>query len=247
MRLLSRARPRAARRMRRPSSRAHLRLSGAGYVRHTMTPLAPEATIRLGEFAPALGLDLVAIAILAYAIYYRRHGRRDLLTAYVCFNVGLFAVVTAMAAGGEIVSIGLGLGLFGALSIIRLRSEEISYVEVAYFFASLALGIVNAIQPGTLVFAVVLNGVVLAAMFGMDRLEPRRGVRRVTVVLDEIWTDATALVAELERRLGVEVVEASMVAVDFVRETMTVEARVVPAAQGAAADDERARLAHLDR
>ncbi|HWG57045.1 MAG TPA: DUF4956 domain-containing protein, partial [Gaiellaceae bacterium] len=189
-----------------------------------MTQTSSQA-IPFGEFAPALLLDVVAIAVLAYAIYYRRHGRRDLLTAYVCFNIGLFAVVTAMAAGGEIVSIGLGLGLFGALSIIRLRSEEISYVEVAYFFAALALGIVNAIRPGSIGFAVLLNGVVLLAMFAMDRLEPHRGVRRMTLVLDEVRTDDVSLRAELERRLGFTVVETTVVGVDYVRETMTVDVR----------------------
>jgi hypothetical protein len=191
-----------------------------------MTP--PSTNVDLGEFVPALGIDLVAIFLLAYVIYFRRHERRDLLTAYVCFNVGLFAVVTAMAAGGEIVSIGLGLGLFGALSIIRLRSEEISYVEVAYFFAALALGIVNAIHPGSLPFTAALNGVVLGAIFAMDRLEPQRGVRRLTLVLDEIRTDDAGLRAELERRLGFVVVEAALVAVDYVRETMTVDVRYVP-------------------
>jgi hypothetical protein len=191
-----------------------------------MTP--PADTIPLWGFVPALAIDLVAIALLAYGIYFRRHARRDLLTAYVCFNVGLFAVVTAMSAGGEIVSIGLGLGLFGALSIIRLRSEEISYVEVAYFFASLALGIVNGIQPGTLTFALVLNGVVVGVMFLMDRLEPHRGVRRLTLVLDEIRVEEAELRAEIERRLGFEVVATSIVSIDYVRELMSVEAKYVP-------------------
>ncbi|HZG35432.1 MAG TPA: DUF4956 domain-containing protein [Gaiellaceae bacterium] len=191
-----------------------------------MTP--PRDSIPLDEFIPALGVDLVAIFLLAYVIYFRRHERRDLLTAYVCFNVGLFAVVTAMAAGGEVVSIGLGLGLFGALSIIRLRSEEISYIEVAYFFAALALGIVNGIHAGSTAFTVLLNGVVIGAMFAMDRLEPHRGVRRLTLVLDEVRTEDTALRAELERRLGFEVVAATIMSVDYVREVMTVEARYLP-------------------
>lgn len=38
---------------------------------------------------------------------------------------------------------GLGLGLFGVLSIIRLRSSEISQHEVAYYFASLAIGLIS--------------------------------------------------------------------------------------------------------
>ena len=44
-----------------------------------MTP--PAESIPLWGFAPALAIDLVAIALLAYGVYFRRHARRDLLTA----------------------------------------------------------------------------------------------------------------------------------------------------------------------
>lgn len=37
----------------------------------------------------------------------------------------------------------LGLGLFGVLSIIRLRSEELAQHEIAYYFAALALGLIG--------------------------------------------------------------------------------------------------------
>lgn len=39
------------------------------------------------RFGADLAIDAAAIAILAYAVYFRRHRRRDLLMAYVCFNV----------------------------------------------------------------------------------------------------------------------------------------------------------------
>jgi hypothetical protein len=72
----------------------------------------------------ALATDLVAIALLAYLIYFRRYYRRDLLLAYVALNVGVLAV-TILLTGAQ-AGIGLGLGLFGILSIIRLRSDQIT-------------------------------------------------------------------------------------------------------------------------
>jgi hypothetical protein len=71
-----------------------------------------------------LASDLAAIVLLAYAVYFRRYHRRDLLLAYVALNVGVFAV-TVLLAGAQ-AGIGLGLGLFGILSIIRLRSDQIT-------------------------------------------------------------------------------------------------------------------------
>ena len=96
-----------------------------------------------------LASDLLAIALLAYVVYFRRYHRRDLLLAYVALNVGVLAVTTMLT--GTQAGIGLGLGLFGILSIIRLRSDQITQEEVAYYFVALALGLVNGpARPGWL-------------------------------------------------------------------------------------------------
>ncbi len=43
-------------------------------------------------------VDVVALAALV-ALYVRRHSGRELLMVYVCFNIGLFAALTAITAG----------------------------------------------------------------------------------------------------------------------------------------------------
>ncbi len=152
------------------------------------------------DFAADFGLDAAAIGLLACVIYFRRHRRRDLMMAYVCFNVALFVVVKVLGASSEASGLAFGLGLFGALSIIRLRSEELSYVEVAYFFSALALGIVNGVGLPDRLYAAMLDAVVLLAMYAMDHLAPRRDVRRLTLILDEACADEATLRDELERR-----------------------------------------------
>ena len=45
-------------------------------------------------------------------------------------------------------TVGLGLGLFGVLSIIRLRSDELGQHEIAYYFAALAIGLIGGLGTG---------------------------------------------------------------------------------------------------
>ena len=71
--------------------------------------------------------DLAAISILTFALYLRRHRRRDLVVSYLGMYVGVLAVATALS--GSAAGLGLGLGLFGVLSIIRLRSTELAQHE----------------------------------------------------------------------------------------------------------------------
>lgn len=175
-----------------------------------------------------LGIDLIAIAVLAYAVYFRRHRRRDLLMAFVCFNVALFAVMTVLASGSGATALALGLGLLGALSIIRLRSEELGFVEVAYFFSALALAIVNGVGNGRPLYAALLSVVVVGTMYVMDHLEPHRNVGRMALVLDQVYADEAAMRAEVERRLGVAVIAVTVNRIDYVRDVTRLEVQYVP-------------------
>ena len=181
-----------------------------------------------GTFFGNLGLDLAAIAILAYGIYYQRHRRRDLLMAYVSFNVALFLVVTVLAHGEGEVGLAVGLGLFAALSLIRLRSEELSYVEVTYFFCSLALAIINGFGLSDRLDTALLNAILLVTVYSVDRVSPPQKIQRMRLILDAVYNDESLLRAELERRLGAEIVEVNVREVDFVRETTQLDARYIP-------------------
>lgn len=193
--------------------------------------MSGESVVQAGLSYQRLGLglavDLVAITVLAYLVYFRRHHRRELLMAFVCFNVALFAVVTVLATGNATTGLALGLGLLGALSIIRLRSRELSFTDVAYFFSSLALAIVNGVGIGNRPYAALLSAIVVGTMYVMDHLEPHRNVQRMELVLDQVYANETALRAEVERRLGVDVVAATVNQVDYVRDVTQLEVQYV--------------------
>ena len=92
--------------------------------------------------------DLLAITVLVFGLYFPRYRRRDMVVAILGLNVGVMAVATALSTAE--VSAGLGLGLFGVLSIIRLRSSELAQEDIAYYFTALAIGLLGGISvsPG---------------------------------------------------------------------------------------------------
>jgi uncharacterized protein DUF4956 len=42
------------------------------------------------DYAIDFGVDLIAVFLLAYVLYLRRHRRADLLLAYAALNIGIF-------------------------------------------------------------------------------------------------------------------------------------------------------------
>ena len=143
-----------------------------------------------------IGADLVALMLLVGALYIPRHGRRDLVAAYIGVNVGVLAV-TLLLSTSDNVGAGLGLGLFGVLSIIRLRSSSLAQGEVAYFFAALALGLLGGIKTH-LIIVTILMALILASLWVGDHPALMRRNRNQTVTLDRAISNENELITELE-------------------------------------------------
>lgn len=170
-----------------------------------------------------VALDVIAIAILAFAVYFPRHRRRDLTVAIVGVNVGVVAV--SMVLGSSTVGAGLGLGLFGVLSIIRLRSREIEQSEIAYYFGSLALGLIAGLSGSVTWLSASLMALVVATMAIIDSPALFRRYREQTLVLDRAIADEDAIRAHVEELLGCRVHVVDVKNLDLVSDTTTVGVR----------------------
>jgi hypothetical protein len=176
----------------------------------------------LGQLA-VIGLDLVAIGVLAFAVYFPRHRRADLAVAFVGINVGVLAV--SMVLGSTTIGAGLGLGLFGVLSIIRLRSREIEQSEIAYYFAALAIGLICGLAGGLTWLHGALIALVVAALAIVDSPHILRRWRQQTIVVDRAIADDEALRAHVEGMLGCGTSKITVRSLDFVSDTTTVDVR----------------------
>ena len=173
--------------------------------------------------AVIIAIDLFAISIMTFGMYFPRHRRRDLVVAFLGVNVGVLAVATVL--GSAEVGVGLGLGLFGVLSIIRLRSSEISQTEVAYYFASLALGLLSGLSTTINPLVISLMALIVVVLFVGDNPRLFKQYRQQTVQLDTAYADETKLRLELERMLGARVHKVTVQHLDLVNDTTLVDVR----------------------
>lgn len=168
-------------------------------------------------------IDVVAIGILAFALYVPRHRRKDLAVALVGVNVGVLAVTTALSTAT--VGAGLGLGLFGVLSIIRLRSTELSQVEVAYYFAALAIGLIGGLSGIRIAAGAGLIGSIVLVLAVADSARIMSRSRHMTMVVDRALPDTEDLAAYIRRSTSLEVGEVSIIKLDYVNDSTYVDLR----------------------
>ncbi|HEX7350019.1 DUF4956 domain-containing protein [Brachybacterium sp.] len=177
-------------------------------------------------------LDLAAAAVLTFGIYWPRHHRRDLVVAFLGINVGVLAVSALLATSA--VSAGIGLGLFGVLSIIRLRSDELAQHEIAYYFAFLALGLVGGLSVSPTAAAAFM-GLIVVTMVVVDHPSLLGRHRRQLIVVDRALADEDELRAHLEQMLAAQVTGMIVQRLDTVGDTTAVDVRFRVSPGGASA------------
>ncbi len=177
-----------------------------------------------------LVLNLAALTVLIFAVYFRRHRRRDLVVGYAALNVSLFAVAAALGSSNPL-NIGVGFGLFAVLSIVRLRSDEATQAEIGYTMVSLVLGLLTGLPGLSLEVKALFALLLVGTMYVVDHpaLLPPDQHQRYRVELDRVVVEPAALRQALEDRLGAQVRSVTIQEVDYVRETMRLDVRVVVA------------------
>ena len=168
-------------------------------------------------------INLVAAFILTIPLYYRRHRRRDLVTAFAVLNVAVFAVAAVL--GSSTVGIGVGMGLFGVLSIIRLRSTLISESDIAYYFSALSIGLIAGLTQQNVVIAAALIALILLTVTVVDARHILPASRHQHMRLDRAFTDEDELREHVEHILGFPVTNLEVISTDFVHETTKVDVR----------------------
>lgn len=175
------------------------------------------------SFWMGLAANVVGMTVLVYFVYFRRHFRRDLVLAYIALSMGIFAVTMLLSGSGA--GVGLGMGLFGILSIIRLRSDTLTQEEVAYYFISLAIGLVNGLHPDPAWFSPAVTAALVLVMFLADHpgFDPR--TQRQTVTLEKAYPRSEDLARALEGLLGAKILRTVVIELDMVRDLTIVDVR----------------------
>jgi len=170
-----------------------------------------------------LGLDVLCLLAMAGVLYKRRRSAPEMPLVFTSLNLGLFAAVTVI--GGHHFSAGVGFGLFGLLSLVRLRSAAFTLQDVAYTFTALVLGLANGLAAAPIALVATIDAVLLAALFVVDESRRSTPTQVVKVTLDRAILDPDQIQREAAGQLPQHVVSVSIDEVDHVRDLTRISVR----------------------
>jgi hypothetical protein len=172
------------------------------------------------EFGVRVAVDLCAMTTLLFGLYYRRYRDKELVTAAALFNVFVFAVLAMLTEAH--ISVKTGFGLFAILALFTLRSEQLSKLEIAYFFGSISIAVICSVQGALPLMGATVCLVVIGAWI-LDHPRILYAVGSIKVTLDRIekdtLADAAGMCKRLSQLLGVEVLSYQITAMDYINDT----------------------------
>jgi hypothetical protein len=165
-------------------------------------------------------INVSASLVLLMGLYYRRYRDKELVTTASMFNIFAFGTLTILS--NVQFSVAAGFGLFAILALFSLRSEQISKIEITYFFGAIVIAVICSVAGTSLQFVLMVVAMVLGGAYVFDHPRFLRSADGVKITLDKI--DAHALSspalmrADLSKRLGVDVVSYQITALDYIND-----------------------------
>ncbi len=171
--------------------------------------------------------------IIVHFLYFRKSTRRDFYFTFIIISVAIFFLVYLMMGmdRGK-ATMGVGLGLFGIFSIMRYRTDTMPVREMTYLFVVVCLSVVHAMADMVGVDAngkvigtptaelIVIDIIVMAAIIVFEyflKVETTKLIQydRIELVKPDRRQE---LIADLEERLGIKVLDVKVGAIDFLRD-----------------------------
>ncbi|WP_033149275.1 DUF4956 domain-containing protein [Prevotella sp. P6B1] len=186
-----------------------------------------------GETLLRLALCLFVNWVIVSRLYFKKSRRRDFYFTFMMISVAIyFLVYLMMGMERGKATMGVGLGLFGIFSIMRYRTDSMPVREMTYLFVVICLSVVHAMSsalsidsngttPGTPMLELIAIDVI--TIMAIAIFEKTLKVNATKLVqydrIELIKPDhREELKADLEQRLGIEILKVEVGAVDFLRD-----------------------------
>ncbi|MCR4603888.1 MAG: DUF4956 domain-containing protein [Prevotella sp.] len=192
------------------------------------------ASIFTSDFSNTLLRFLICVVvnwIIVDRLYYKKCHRRDFYFTFMLISVAIFFLVYFMMGmdRGK-ATMGVGLGLFGIFSIMRYRTDTMPVREMTYLFIIVCLSVVHAmfdveqIDPNHIADMgklIVIDLIVVAAIALCEmklKVQSTKLIQydRIELIKPEKYDE---LKADLEQRLGLEILKIDVGGVDFLKDT----------------------------
>ena len=167
-------------------------------------------------------LNLFFLTGIVKFIYYKHNQKREYLFTF--FLIGIVVYFLCFTLKKYELDLGMALGLFAIFGIIRYRTLPLEVKEMTYLFVVIGISVMNALSIKKMSYAEIIaaNSIILLALYLLERywVESKILSKDVTYeIIENIRPENHELLkADLEKRLGIEILSFEVGNVNFLRD-----------------------------
>jgi hypothetical protein len=170
-------------------------------------------------FLLRLSINIITMIVLIRYVYYNTYQKKDSFFTFFLLNFIVFLLAYMLDKTGGFNSIGSAFGLLAAFSLLRFRTETLTMKDMTYLFIIMALALINSVMKGTYLEIILLNLLIIAAVYVVDGNRLIRNQQSKTVEyysLENIRPDQqNQLITELRDRTGLDIQKIIVEHIDF--------------------------------
>jgi prepilin signal peptidase PulO-like enzyme (type II secretory pathway) len=181
----------------------------------------------LFDLAVRFLINTVMLIIITRFLYYTGSRKKEYVFTSNIIGVAVFFLCYLLSSIN--LELGLALGLFAIFGILRYRTTTVQIREMTYMFLAITVSVINSLTAAGYSALIILgvNTVILLITAILELLWFRRSKSILTVRYEKIELirpeNRTALIEDLEKRLGIEVLDVHIGAINFLRDTAMLE------------------------
>ncbi len=177
-----------------------------------------DSLIFTGYFFLRLLINVVSMIVLVRIVYYNSYKKKDWFFAFFVLNFIVFLLSYILFKTGGMSSIGGAFALLAAFSLLRFRTVTISITDMTYLFTTMTIGLINSIMNGSYFEVIVINALIIGAVFVVDGNILIRNQKSKTIdypSLENIRPDQhVKLIEELREFTGLDIQKITLEHID---------------------------------
>lgn len=171
-------------------------------------------------------LNLLFLTGIVKFIYYKHSRKREYLFTF--YLIGIVVFFLCFTLKKYELDLGMALGLFAIFGIIRYRTQPLEVKEMTYLFVVIGVAVMNALSNKKMSYVEIIaaNSIILLALYFLERYWSRTAILSKNVTYEIIENirpeNHDVLKADLEKRLGIEILSFEVGSVNFLRDVAKV-------------------------
>ncbi|MDG1394267.1 MAG: DUF4956 domain-containing protein [Flavobacteriaceae bacterium] len=171
-------------------------------------------------------LNLFFLTGIIKFVYYKRNPKKEYLFTF--YLIGIVVYFLCFTLKKYELDLGMALGLFAIFGIIRYRTLPLEVKEMTYLFVVIGVAVMNALSNKKMSYAEIIaaNTIILLALHFLERYWARTETLSKDVIYEIIENirpeNHDKLKADLEKRLGVEILSFEIGKVNFLKDVAKV-------------------------